>query len=129
MPFDARTTSSGGLIVGHQTVTIEDGIAALALTRDHGDWRHLVIDVSMSVSPFALPRNEELDGLHLLARTARDLRLPKGFKIAIVRGARSGGRVADFVDLAQSIAVDLQVEAFDSRVEALTWVDATVTNS
>ena len=126
MPFEARTTSSGGMMVGTEMVTIEDGLAALDLVQHHPEWSHLVIDVAASDSPFILPRSEELADLHRLVREVRDLHLPRGFKIAIVRGPRSGARVADFVDLARSIALDLDVDAFDTVDDALTWVDATI---
>ena len=126
MPFHARTTSSGGLIIGTELVTVDDGVAALGLVPENPDWEHLIIDVSASDSPFVLPRNEELDRLHLLVRSVRDLRLGTRFKIAIVRGPRSGPRVADFIDLARSIVVDLQAQAFDTLDDALAWVDATI---
>ena len=128
MPFETHTTSSGGLLVGAQTVTLADGVAALGLVRERVDWAHVIIDVGASDSPFVLPRDEELDDLHLLVRTLRDLRRGAGFKIAIVQGPRSAARVADFVDLARSIAVDVEVQAFDSAPEALVWVDASVSS-
>ena len=115
-------------MVGTETVTLEDGVTALAIVREHPDWQHLIVDVSASDSPFVLPRTEELDDLHLLARTVRDLRLGKGFRIAIVRGPRSGARVADFIDLARSIIVDIDVAAFDTIDEASNWVGATVSD-
>lgn len=115
-------------MVGTEMVTLDDGLAALGLVQQRPEWRHVVIDVSASDSPFILPRDEELDDLHRLVRVLRDLRLAKGFQIAIVRGPRSGARVADFVDLARSIVVDVAVQAFDSLDDALAWVNATMTD-
>ncbi len=126
MPFDTRATSSGGLMIGAESVTLDDGVAALELLQERSDWTHVIIDVSASDSPFVLPRSEELDDLHLLVRTLRDLRLGRGFQIAIVNGPRSAARVADFVDLARSIAVDLDVQVFDGTAEAFAWVGATL---
>lgn len=127
MAFEAHTTSSGGLLVGTDSVTLEDGVAALELIQERSDWDHVIIDVSASKHPFVLPRDQELDGLHLLVRTLRDLRRGKGFKIAIVQGPRSAARVADFADLTRSIAVDVAVHVFDSASDALAWVEAGVT--
>ncbi|MEM9200407.1 MAG: hypothetical protein AAGC53_02055 [Actinomycetota bacterium] len=126
MPFEIRATSTGGLAIGSDSVTEDDGLAVLGLLIDNPDWAHLIADVSGSDSPLVLPRTEELDVMHLLARTVRDLRLPRGFKIAIVRSPRTAARVADFVDLVRSVVVDLEVETFDTLDTALAWVDASL---
>ena len=114
MPFEARETTAGGLLIGTELVTMDDGVAALGLLQDHPDWTHLVVDVSASDSPFILSRDEELGDLHQLARIVRDLQLRRGFRIALVRSARTAARVADFIDLARTLAVDLEVASFDS---------------
>lgn len=126
MSFEARATTAGGMIVGGDLVTADDGLAALALLGENPEWEHLIVDVAGSVFPVKLARDAELDGLHLLARTVRDLGLTRGFRIALVRSPRTAARVADFIDLALGVVVDIEVVAFDTRDEALDWVGATI---
>lgn len=126
MSFEARTTTSGGLMIGGEMVSPDDGQVVLGLVGEHPDWDHVIIDVSASDFPVVLPRDEELAGLHLLARTVRDLGLTRGFRLALVRSPRTAARVADFVDLTRGLVVDIEVAAFDTRDEALAWTGATI---
>lgn len=124
MPFETRLTSSGGMVVGSQFVTREDGVEALGVVFDNPGWRHVIVDVSHSDSPEVLSRNEELEGLHHLARTVRDLPRPDGFQIAIVTSSVTAARVADFLDLAHSLGIGIDVASFATVDAALEWVGA-----
>lgn len=124
MPFETRLTNSGGMVIGSQYVTREDGIGALGVVFDNPDWKHLIVDVSKSDAPEILSRNEELEGLHHLARIVRDLPLPDDFRIAIVTSSVTAARVADFIDLSHSLDIGIDVASFTTVEDALAWLGA-----
>ncbi|MEM8707790.1 MAG: hypothetical protein AAGE98_15100 [Actinomycetota bacterium] len=112
------------MVVGSEYVTRDDGIAALGVVFDNPGWEHLIVDVSKSDAPEVLSRNEELEGLHHLARIVRDLPLADGFQIAIVTSPVSAARVADFIDLSHSLDIGIDVAAFTTVEDALAWLGA-----
>lgn len=126
MPFETRFTSSGGMVTGSEHVTREDGIAALVVLAENPGWQHLIVDVSKSDSPVILTRDQELEGLHQLARIVRDLGLPDGFRIALITSSVTAPRAADFVDLSRSLDTGVEVETFVDVNDALAWVGATL---
>lgn len=126
MPFETRVTSSGGMVTGSEHVTREDGIAVLLVLAENPTWAHLIVDVSASDSPVVLTRDEELEGLHQLARIVRDLDLPAGFRIAVITSTVTAPRAADFVDLSASLDTGVEVRTFTDVSDALAWVDASL---
>lgn len=124
MPFETRLTDSGGMVIGSEFVTREDGIGALGVVFDNPGWKHLIVDVSASNAPEILSRNEELAGLHELVRIVRDLPLPDDFQIAIISSPITAPRIADFLDLCRSLDISTDVASFLSVDEALEWVGA-----
>ena len=128
MPFEMRSTGSGVLVTGSKEVTEEDGVAVLALLHEHPEWAHLLVDVSDSNSPFILTRDEELQGLHHLVRIIRDLALPDSFRIAIITSTVTAPRVADFLDLGQSLGLRIEIRSFTDLTEAAAWAGASISD-
>ena len=126
MPFETRMTSSGGMVTGSEHVTREDGIAVLVVLAENPRWEHLIVDVSRSDSPVILTRDQELEGLHQLARIVRDLDLPDGFRIAVITSSVTAPRAADFVDLSRSLDTGVDVQTFIDLNDALDWLGATL---
>lgn len=124
MPFEFQTSSHGVLAVGVDSLALADGYEVIESARAHRDLGSVVVDVTDAHLVTPLATDAELGEMHFLARKLRELHATGPFRFAVAADEQWALMCADFIELARSVASDLDARTFATRAEATAWAES-----